>query len=249
MPDLPPGPHLPAAWPAPVRRRPAGFFSQSALFAHEPAPVADKCSPRRQIRALLAGEPALFCRIRAPLAHGPAPLGRKRAPLDDRPAPFCQIRAIIADRPALLGQRPAPVRRLFQAKWMNLRRCCHKLGRNLLVALKKCEASWSAPALWRFGTRQWTLGARVVPTRSAWQVVGVWNCRAARVCGRAAAWDKPRSGQSERAVAAGVSRLIIFRADFRWSGTHVRCHGIPNGKFYPQISRMTQRGEKSVQSA
>jgi hypothetical protein len=87
------------------------------------------------------------------------------------------------------------------------------------------EASWSAPALWRFGTRQWTLGARVVPTRSAWQVVDVWNCRAARVCGRAAAWDKPRSGQSERAVAAGVSRLIILRVDFRWSGTHVRCHG------------------------
>ena len=148
MPDLPPGPHLPAAWPAPVRRRPAGFFSQSALFAHEPAPVADKCSPRRQIRALLAGEPALFCRIRAPLAHGPAPLGRKRAPLDDRPAPFCQIRAIIADRPALLGQRPAPVRRLFQAKWMNLRRCCHKLGRNLTkldtTTMNGGAADWSA---------------------------------------------------------------------------------------------------------
>ena len=46
-----------------------------------------------------------------------------------------------------------------------------------------CELNGSRPAAG---------GARVVPTRSVWPVVDVENCRAARMCGRAAAWDKPQ---------------------------------------------------------
>jgi hypothetical protein len=58
-----------------------------------------------------------------------------------------------------------------------------------LTARDFLDADWTVHAL-RLG------GARVVPTRSVWPAVDVENCRAARVCGRAAAWDKPRSGQS-----------------------------------------------------
>src|SRR5665213_140905 len=58
-----------------------------------------------------------------------------------------------------------------------------------------------------------------------------------------------RRAPRSRIVAADVSPLMI-PARKKFEPTHVGCYGVPNWKFYPQISRMLQmRKKKSVQSA